>query len=253
MFNRITEKLNVVRNKVNVWSEKSRDKHFTKHHVLHGNQEMFFLVGDKQDAIQSAHASGKIYEPEECAMIEKYFKSGVFIDVGANVGNHTIYFAAKKSTEKLIAFEPNPIALPLLAANIEFNRLGTKVVLHRFALSNESREIIMEIPVHNLGGASFAGLRGKMVSSQSIVARCEIGDHYLANERADFYKIDVEGHEIECLLGLEGSIRRSKAPIFIEVSISKRNEVEELINSYGYSCVQEFTRYEGVINLMMVC
>ena len=54
-----------------------------------------FFVGNRYDLVQAHHFRGKFYEAEELDIIRRYFKvNGVFVDIGANVCNHTI-FASK--------------------------------------------------------------------------------------------------------------------------------------------------------------
>ena len=56
---------------------------------------LHFFIGNRRDLVQSHHFIGEFYEAEELECIRKYFPAnGIFVDIGANVGNHTI-FAAK--------------------------------------------------------------------------------------------------------------------------------------------------------------
>jgi Met-10+ like-protein len=53
---------------------------------------------------------GVFYEREELEIIATHFKGGTFVDIGANVGNHSIFAAKFLGASKVIAFEPNPTA-----------------------------------------------------------------------------------------------------------------------------------------------
>ena len=78
-------------------------------------REISFFVTDKDDVIQRWHADGRFYEEEELAIISEFFpRGGVFVDVGANVGNHTIFVAKYLYPKNIILFEPNPQTVPLL-------------------------------------------------------------------------------------------------------------------------------------------
>ena len=50
-------------------------------------------------------------------------RSGVFLDVGANIGNHSVYFA-KFCADHVLAVEPHPKLLPILRRNLEANASG---------------------------------------------------------------------------------------------------------------------------------
>jgi FkbM family methyltransferase len=45
------------------------------------------------------------------------------LDVGANVGNHALYFATRMAAAKVVVIEPNPLALAPLLANVVVNGL----------------------------------------------------------------------------------------------------------------------------------
>ena len=222
----------------------------TLHSVVHTGQAMRFLVNNPRDAVQSHHAHGRLYEPEECAIMDAHFPGGVFVDVGANVGNHTVYFGCKARTARVIAFEPNLLVQPLLAANVDYNRLGEKVELHRFALSDTAGEIELAIPAHNMGAASFSGTRDARKAQRTVPSSRRRGDDVASLRRIDFLKIDVEGHEAECLEGLRQTIKANLPPVFIEVAQIDRPRIEALLFSFGYALTAEHARYAGSTNLL---
>ena len=87
--------------------------------------EVFFAVADPEDLIQRRHMRGQFYEPEELAIIAAHFRpGGVFLDVGANVGNHSVYVGAYLRPARIIVVEPNPPAIALLRINVRLNQLG---------------------------------------------------------------------------------------------------------------------------------
>jgi hypothetical protein len=53
-------------------------------------------------------------------------RGGVFIDVGANIGNHTVYFG-KFLADFVLAIEPSPIAVRCLLRNIALN--GVSIIV----------------------------------------------------------------------------------------------------------------------------
>jgi len=61
-------------------------------HFRKGGRDIRFFVVDPEDTIQAVHLSGDFYEREELEIIEQFWRpDGVFVDIGANVGNHTIF------------------------------------------------------------------------------------------------------------------------------------------------------------------
>ena len=54
-------------------------------------------------------------------------KDSVVCDVGANIGNHTIYFGTVMGAAKVLAFEPQAHCHETLCANIALNGLEDRV------------------------------------------------------------------------------------------------------------------------------
>src|SRR2546423_2375718 len=85
--------------------------------------------------------------------IRRALKAGdTVFDIGAHVGVYTTLFSHLVGPQgKVYAFEPNTEVLPALRRTVE--ALGN-VVLHPFALSNESRKAVLVVP----GDPSMASL-----------------------------------------------------------------------------------------------
>jgi hypothetical protein len=55
-------------------------------------EDVIRIVRNRRDLVQAHHFSGEFYEAEELQIIQKYFKAGgIFVNIGANVGNHTVF------------------------------------------------------------------------------------------------------------------------------------------------------------------
>lgn len=176
-------------------------------------RDVYFFVADKTDLIQKKHFEGKFYESHELEIISKYFHPGrTFVDIGANVGNHTVYVARLLSPLNVIVIEPNPATFAIIKANIALNQLGSCVDLSHLGigLSNTSARAFAMTPAGNLGGT-------RLEFSEHGSVRVVPGDAILSGHRIDFLKIDVEGMEIDVLDGLKETIAKQRPRIFIEV------------------------------------
>ena len=61
------------------------------------------------------------YEPDTVTTMASLIKSGdVVLDIGANIGNHSLYLA-KITNCKIFAFEPNPETFSIFQKNILIN------------------------------------------------------------------------------------------------------------------------------------
>ena len=193
-------------------------------------QDVSFFVADATDLIQKEHYNGKFYESEELKIISDFFPSGgIFVDIGANVGNHAVFVAQFLSPLKVIVIEPNPAAFEILKANIALNHLSVVDASYLgIGLSNTSARAVAMTQAGNLGGTHLR------FSEEPGGLRVVPGDALLFGHRIDFLKIDVEGMEIEVLEGLKRTIAKQRPRIFIEVDNSNVGKFFEwtTINNY---------------------
>jgi FkbM family methyltransferase len=139
---------------------------------------------------------------------------GVFLDVGANVGLHTLAVARHLAGGgAVVAFEPHPVNHRILVHNIRQNRLR-HVVAENLGLA--------EAPATLTGTASEEGGNWSLASrgEHRFEVRLVRLDEYLqANPipRLDLMKIDVEGAEVRVLRGARRTIERFLPLIVFEV------------------------------------
>ncbi len=141
------------------------------------------------------------------------------LDVGANVGNHSVYLAAHFN--KVLAFEPNPIALKYLSDNVKTNNRANLEVCS-IGLGKEDAVLPFYVDQgDNLGMASFSpqNANEERVSKPDHLLQIRRGDAVVEEktvEDIDFIKIDVEGFELDVLTGLQETIRRHRPMVTFE-------------------------------------
>lgn len=159
------------------------------------------------------------------------------IDIGANVGNHALRIGLMGG--RVVAFEPNPQAMLLLQQKIRVNP-NVNVLAVRRGLSDRQGQLLLSLPNHcNLGTASFE----KKVGTRSIdvdICRGDEADEIKALSRLDFVKIDVEGHELKVLAGLQKTLATYCPSVFFEWQGGSLADVKSLFPN-GYS----FYRFLG--------
>ena len=137
----------------------------------------------------------------------------VAIDVGANIGNHTLFLSDLFA--KVIAFEPNELARSLLRINLDMNGV-TNVDLRPVGLSDRPGRLTLTFEKANLGAARLRGV-GANASSETVEVELTVGDDEIdPSESVGFIKIDVEGAEEAVLRGLEQTIRKHMPILMIE-------------------------------------
>jgi FkbM family methyltransferase len=138
----------------------------------------------------------------------------VVLDIGANIGNHTLAFATCAS--RVHAFEPVPETFRVLQKNISRNRLSNAQAWN-LALSDKAEKTRMYLgKPGNMGMSSMAK---KESSGAEVEISSVVGDVFLKMQhvnRVDFMKIDVEGHEYFVIMGLLETIRQFTPVITLE-------------------------------------
>jgi FkbM family methyltransferase len=142
----------------------------------------------------------------------------VFVDVGAYMGFYTVY--ACRRARRVLAVEPNPMALAYLKANVALNNCHNAIVVPKVA-SDKRGVVKLRIPrpareEHVLTTASIVW---SFEEALEIDVETDTLDNIVDEaglDTVDFVKIDVEGAEGLVIKGAERTLRKSKT-ILIEI------------------------------------
>lgn len=208
-----------------------------------------FCVADPGDKIQSKHARGRFWEREELDLMAAHFpRGGVFADIGANVGNHTLFAALFMKASRVIAFEPNPPAIAVLRANVALNGLEDRVDLTHlgWGLSDtEGTGFSTMTKRANLGATT-------LVPDGQGSLSVRTGDAMLDGQRVDFIKMDIEGMEMQALRGLDRTIRTQRPPLFLELDHANAEAFREWLAVHDYVIAQEGRNYPANQDLLVL-
>ncbi len=206
-----------------------------------GNTRVTFCTDRTNDPIQDRNRGGRFFEEDALEYLLGHFPiGGTFIDIGANIGNHTLFFALLGNARRVIPIEPNPEAYRILLANIGLNDLTSIVELSHVGIGLSDTDddgFGMQDRSRNLGGA-------RMIESAGDIS-VRRGDTILAQEKPDLIKIDVEGMELRVLAGLRETISQHMPRIFIEVDTSNEAAFHEWVVESGYRVEQSFKRWKA--------
>lgn len=137
---------------------------------------------------------------EEKLFLEEYpIPTGALIDIGANLGFHSMILAKRFPDQQIYSFEPNPLTFQDLKENIKLN-LFTNVQIEQTALCEQDGEVVFNAKPIDRGTSSIA----TSGSDSLIKARCLKLDTYTQSkfiEEIGFLKIDVEGYETLVIQG----------------------------------------------------
>jgi FkbM family methyltransferase len=185
------------------------------------------------------------YEARYGAAIGRRIRRGDTVwDVGANVGYYTLSFSDQVGgSGRVFAFEPSPLNL----AHLRQRAIAAKnVVVLPFGLSDVSGRLsFREEPD---GTAShIASNRSRGDAHETITVTVRTGDEVILSGEAAFpniIKIDVEGHELQVVLGLSTALKDPRLRcVFIEVHFTILQErgmraaprqIEQTLISQGF-------------------
>lgn len=146
-------------------------------------------------------------------LIERLLKPGsFFIDVGANLGVHTMAAAnAMQGKGRIIAFEPFPDTARLLGLSVFMNGFASVVEIHQAAISTGSGKAALYLGrVSGHHSLFLHALEAGHESKHIEVPLARIDDVVGEDELVSLIKIDAEGAELEVLKTAEKTIRRNR-------------------------------------------
>jgi len=159
---------------------------------------------------------------KETIFLNQYLKKDmVFIDIGANQGEFTLFAASKLTNGQVYSFEPVSKLYNRLDINVRNNSFKNVKILKK-GLSNENKivPIYDSLNKKNEGNEGLAStyksdLRSEFIEEIELINF----DEALLSEltRLDFIKIDIEGGELFALKGLEKTIEKFKPTVLIEI------------------------------------
>jgi FkbM family methyltransferase len=184
--------------------------------------------------------SGLLQPDDDAAGVAKFVKRGdVVVDIGANVGFYSHFLSGLVGPEgRVCSFEPIPATYKIL--DWIMKRECPNVVTFPFALSDRVGSATMEIPSLTLLGESFYGSRivsNPASSRRTFTVNSKTLDSMDLGGVPTFIKIDVEGHEEECLKGALETIRSHRPILLVECVVTPPDVLANLIEPLGYRVV----------------
>ncbi len=163
------------------------------------------------------------YEPAVGTVIaSRLERGGTFVDIGAWIGCYTLL--AARLGAHVVAYEPDPVALVELQANLELNAdLQGTVTVRPVAVARRSGPASLAGGEHGLGSSLSRLSRGRPRESEAKAATSvvavdgrEVGADPLVRGSV-LVKIDIEGAEFAVVPRLVGGLGPARPPLLVSV------------------------------------
>ncbi|WP_018998490.1 FkbM family methyltransferase [Hirschia maritima] len=184
----------------------------------------------------------KFYEEPLLEALTEYISAEDYVvDIGAHIGNHTLFFS-KVLGARVVALEANPEAFLVLKENAELNGVGDRVNALNIAVSDQNDGIMVLTSLKSEDIGTFSIMRDAEEEGKSF--RCKTvtldGTYstYFDTHPPALIKMDVEGAEARVLQGAIGVIKKHKPVLVTEVfNEFEFNKIFEILVPIGYQPV----------------
>jgi len=193
------------------------------------------------------------YDTEQINFIEKKInlhEFDYFIDIGSNIGFYSIYLASKYKNLKIMSFEPIKENYDQINRSVSKNDYK-KFDIYNYALSNtEENKTMWVTDLRKKGGFSIyeeedykKEVYNHMYDENKLTkikVKTKIFDkNFEIFGKKILLKIDVERHELFCLLGMKKLLKENNNKVLIQVEITNDNKekVFKVINDYGFRLI----------------
>ncbi len=215
-----------------------RPRHVIKYE---GRKYAMDYVFKAEIAALRAHKTGQFQEIVILEWIRKFQLKGTYVDAGAHIGNHTLYFLNHCPSKRVISIEAHPIIHKLMVGNIERNGevVGKAWTAYQRAAWNRSGDRVQMAPIprNNAGHCHIVrkGERGEV----DVITVCI--DDVVPQGDVSVLKIDVEDVEEQAIEGAKGTLEKSRPLLIAERHSPKQlKDFEALIAPFKYKRVKEW-------------
>jgi FkbM family methyltransferase len=188
----------------------------------YGSRPVFCVPGDHigdsifidglYEGAQLASAFGTLLAGQESR-----FAESTCLDIGANIGNHSVFFADRFA--RVIAVEPNPVFCLALRATLALNELRNVQLFECGLGAQAGRFAYRQANAANLGASRFLDAAQNDAAENCVQLEIRVGDEVVESldiPRIGLIKIDVEGLELAVLTGLQRTLTRQDPIVMFE-------------------------------------
>lgn len=220
--------------------------------IEHDGQPFQFTTYSAGDAIARRMRKYRTFYERDLldysrALLAELPLGGLVVDIGANFGNHSVYWAAF-SNRHVVAIEANPALAPLLTANLQANSAGGEFTVVAGGAGDHSAMGRIRPSSRAPDQFGLAGVESRPDLRAGDAGVFEV--HALSEwmhrigrggEPVRVLKIDVEGAEIPVISGAIPILERDRPEIFAEAATpAERMALDVVLAPWGYRRIKRF-------------
>jgi len=146
-------------------------------------------------------------------------RNDVILDIGANIGTHSVIFSRKSKLGKVYAFEPQSLTFSILQNNILYNGLSNVIALHYAITTLDNHAVSMDNFSFvgkriNNGALRLSPFKNNPIIGEVSLSRTIDSFNF---KSVNFIKMDIQGSEVMALDGAKKTIKKSRPIMFIEI------------------------------------
>lgn len=175
------------------------------------------------------------WEPYLAPIIRPFISTdSLFLDIGANIGYHSLHVASLCQDARCISFEPHPVICKQLSANIQINNFSN-VKAYPLAIGNRegtTKFYMQNDQSYNRGMSAIDYYEGIGTEYSEIKVDMTTLDEFLNQEdkkKVSVIKIDTQGNEYQVLQGAKKVIAESRPIIAIEHHDNADHSLDDLL------------------------
>jgi len=194
-----------------------------------------FVIHKNDTCVSDCLRSNQLYEKFFLSFVKQFIDpSKNIIDLGSNIGTHSVIYSTYTS-RIVYSFEPQKMVYDILTENIKINKCHN-VITFNFGGSDKHDIFYMNAFYDSKENQGAFRICDPSNQTKNLVKiECRQIDS-LNLENIGYIKIDVEGHEYQCIKGMLNTIKKYNPVIAIEIhdNSSTRTDILNLLYELKY-------------------
>ena len=200
-----------------------------------------FVYSNQRIIMEGYHANDSIFDriaTEQTFYEEKLLEKarslnleGVYVDIGANIGNHSIFFNRFCNSTKVYSFEIDESIFAILKKNMELNCLQDSYYLGEIGILDRKGFVDISDTNHLNAGMT------KIVNVEGSQREVDTLDNVMRGvDNIALIKMDVEGFELQIIQGAKHILENQSPVIFAELATKKEFKLfKDAVSKFGYA------------------